>query len=67
MSSRVPSWVYKREKALSNIAHMDYERKLQDRIRLLEKENSDLKKKIAKLENALLLAMDLLLNVTRAR
>lgn len=61
MSSRVPYWVHKREQALSNMAHMDYERKLQDKIRELEKENSDLKKRIAKMENAFLTAMDLLM------
>lgn len=40
--------------------HRNYERKLQDRIRRLEKENSDLNK-IAKLEKAFLIAMDLLM------
>ena len=61
MTSKVPSWVYKRREALSNMAHRDYERQLQDRIRQLEKESSDLKKKIAKMENAFLIAMGLLM------
>ena len=61
MSSRVPYWVGKRDQALSNMAHMDYERRLQDRIRELEKENSDLKKKIAKMENVFFIALGLLL------
>lgn len=43
------------------MSHRNYERKLQDRIRRLEKENSDLKNKIAKLEKAFLIAMDLLM------
>lgn len=60
MSSGAPPWVYKRDQALRDIGHMDYERKLQDRITQLEKENSDLKEKIAKMENAFLTAMDLL-------
>ena len=61
MSSRVPYWVGKRDQALSNMAHRNYERQLQDRIKQLEKENSDLKKKIAKMENGFLLAMELLM------
>ena len=61
MSSRVPYWVGKRDQALSNMAHRDYERRLQDRITELEKENSNLKKRIAKLENGFLLAMELLM------
>ena len=61
MSRGAPHWVYKREQALRNAGHMDYERKLQDRIRELEKENSELKEKIAKMENAFLTAMDLLM------
>lgn len=60
MSSRVPYWVAKRDQALSNRAHMDYERRLQDKIEQLEKENAELKKKIAKLENGFLKAMELL-------
>ena len=61
MSRGAPHWVYKREQALRDASHMDYERRLQDRIKELEKENSDLKKKIAKMENAFLIAMDLLM------
>jgi hypothetical protein len=60
MSRGAPHWVYKRDQALRDSAHMSYERKLQDRITELEKENSDLKKKIAKMENAFLTAVDLL-------
>ena len=56
-----PSWVYEREQAYSDMAHMDSERRLQDRIGELEKENAELKKKIAKMENAFLIAMDLLI------
>lgn len=40
MSRGAPHWVYKRDQALRDSAHMDYERKLQDRIRELEKENA---------------------------
>jgi len=39
---------------------MSYEGELQDRITELEKENSDLKKKIIEMENAFLTAVDLL-------
>lgn len=59
MSSRVPYWVAKREQAYSDMAHMDSERRLRDRIKELEKENAELKKKIAKMENAILIALDL--------
>ena len=61
MSRGAPHWVYKREQAYRNMAHMDSERRLQDRIRQLEKENADLKKKIAKMENGFLIAMELLM------
>ena len=61
MSSGAPSWVYKREQALRDISHRNYERQLQDKIKQLEKENSDLKKKITKMENGFLIAMELLL------
>ena len=61
MTNGVPYWVYKRDQAYRNMAHMDSERRLHDRIRQLEKENSDLRQKIAKMENALLTALDLLL------
>ena len=60
MASRVPYWVGKRDQALRDSSHMDYERRLQDRIKQLEKENSDLKKKIAKMEDGFLKAMELL-------
>lgn len=61
MTGGVPYWVGKRDQARSNIAHMDSERRLYDRIKELEEENSDLKKKIAKFESAFLTAMDLLM------
>ena len=61
MSYGAPHWVHEREQALRDTAHADYERKLQDRISELEKENAELKKKIAKMENAFLIAMDLLM------
>ena len=61
MSRGAPHWVYKREQSLRDSAHMSYEGELQDRITELEKENSDLKKKIAKLESAFLTAVDLLM------
>ena len=61
MSRGAPHWVYEREQALRDTAHADYERKLQDRISELEKENDELRKKIAKMENAFLTAMDLLM------
>lgn len=60
MSRGAPHWVHKRDQALRDSAHMNYERKLQDRIKELEKENSELKKKIAKMENAFLIALGLL-------
>jgi len=41
---------------------MSYERKLQDRITELEKENAELKKKIAKMEKGFLTAVSLLAN-----
>jgi len=55
------SFVVTRAQASSDRAHVDYERRLQDRIKELEKENSDLKNKIAKMENAFFMALDLLL------
>ena len=61
MSSRVPYWAHKRDQAYRDMAHMDSERRLDDRINQLEKENSELKQKIAKFENAFFIAMDLLL------
>jgi len=61
LSYGAPHWVYEREQALRDTAHADYERKLQDRISELEKENAELKKRIAKMENAFLIAMDLLM------
>ena len=64
MSSRVPYWVHKRDQAYRDMAHMESERSLQDGIRQLEKENSELKDKIAKLENGLLVALNLLVKST---
>ena len=61
MANKVPFWVYEQRQATSDMVHRDRERKLEDRIAQLEKENSDLKKKIAKMENAFLIAMDLLM------
>jgi len=60
MANRVPFWVYEQREAISEMSHRNYERQLQDRIRQLEEENSDLKKKIAKMEKAFFLAMELL-------
>jgi len=62
MSRGAPHWVYEREQALRDSAHMSYERKLQDRITELEKENAELKKKIAKMEKGFLTAVSLLAN-----
>jgi len=61
MSSRVPSWVYKQQQAISDRDHRNYESQLQGRISQLEKENSELKQKIEKMENAFFVALDLLL------
>jgi len=61
MSYGAPHWVYEQKQAASDRAHTDYEKKLQERISELEKENAELKKKIAKMENAFLIAMDLLM------
>ena len=61
MSSGVPYWVHKRDQTYRDMAHMDSERRLHDRIRQLEKENSELKEKIVKLENSFLIALGLLL------
>ena len=60
MSRGAPHWVYKRDQALRDMAHADSERRLQDRIRQLERENSELKKKIAEMEDAFLKAVELL-------
>jgi cell division septum initiation protein DivIVA len=48
-----PSWVYEQRKAISDMSHDSYEHQLQDRIRELEKENSELKRRIAELEQQL--------------
>lgn len=59
--SRKPFWVYEEEKSLMRMDHEDEISRLQDKIRKLEEENSDLKKKVAEMENTLLIAMSLLL------
>ena len=61
MANKVPFWVCKQREAISDMSHRNYERQLQDKIKQLEKENSDLKNKIAKMENAFLIAMSLLM------
>lgn len=61
MSSK-PFWVSEREKTLMSMSHRSETDKLQHRIKELEEENSDLKKKVAKMENAFLTAVDLLMN-----
>ena len=61
VGSKTPFWVYEQRQAISEMSHMNYESQLQDRIKQLEKENADLKNKIAKLEDAVLIAMDLLM------
>jgi len=61
MTSKVPYWIHKRDQASSDRAHMQYEGRLHDRIKELEKENSELKQKIEKTENAFFIALDLLL------
>lgn len=65
MSRGAPHWVYKRDQALRDTTHMDYERRLQDRIKELEKENSDLRNKIAEMETAFFTSLDLLLKNTK--
>lgn len=45
-----------------SMSHRSETDKLQHRIKELEEENSDLKKKVAKMENAFLTAVDLLMN-----
>ena len=61
MGTKTPFWVYEQRQAISEMSHRNYESQLQDRIKQLEKENSDLKNRIAKLKNAFLIAMDLLM------
>ena len=56
-----PFWVSEREAALRESSYMSRENELQDRIKQLEKENSDLNKKIAKMENGFLIAIELLM------
>jgi uncharacterized protein YceH (UPF0502 family) len=60
MSHGAPSWVHEREQTYRNMAHIDSEKRLQDRIGELEKENAELKRKIAKMENVIIIALDLL-------
>ena len=60
MGTRTPFWVYEQRQAISDMSHRNYESQLQDKIKQLEKENSELKEKIAKFENAFFVAMDLL-------
>ena len=61
VGTKTPFWVYERRQAISEMSHRNYEGQLQDKIRQLEKENSDLKDKVEKLENAFFIAMDLLM------
>lgn len=61
MGTKTPFWVYEQRQAISDMSHRNYESQLQDRIEQLEKENSELKEKVEKMENALLTALDLLL------
>ena len=56
-----PFWVSEQEKTYLEISHRSETDKLQHRIKELEEENSDLKEKIAKFENAFLTAVDLLM------
>lgn len=55
-----PSWVYEQEATLREISHRDETSRLRHRIEQLERENSDLKEEIAKMENTILVALDLL-------
>jgi cell division protein FtsB len=61
MGHGAPSWVYQQRQAISDASHDSTERRLQDRINELKKENADLKERIEKLQNAFLIAMDLAL------
>jgi uncharacterized protein YceH (UPF0502 family) len=58
---RTPSWVYEQRQAISDASHASTAHRLQDRIEELEKENADLKNRIEKLEDVLLIAMQLAL------
>jgi hypothetical protein len=60
MSYGAPSWVYERDISLLKTSHESEVSSLNYRIKELEKENSDLKKELAKLENVLFVAIDLL-------
>lgn len=61
MSYGKPFWVYEREASLREMYHQSELGRLQHRIRELEKKNSDLTKKIEKMESAFLIAIDLLM------
>jgi len=55
-----PSWVYKREIASREMHHSDETRNLRQRVEELEKENAELKSKLEKIENAILISLELL-------
>lgn len=61
MSYGKPSWVYEREASLREMHRQSEVSRLQHRIKQLEEENSDLKKKVAEMENVVMVAMGLLL------
>jgi hypothetical protein len=62
MSNRVPYWVgVQQGRAHSDSVHSRVDFQLRGRITELEKENSELKNKLNKMENAFLLAIDLLM------
>lgn len=62
MSNKVPYWVGVRQgSARSDSIHRHYEIEFQNRIAELEKENSELKYKLEKVENAFFIVMDLLM------
>jgi len=61
MANKVPFWVYKQRETLMEMSHRSTLESLQDRIKYLEEENSNLKNKIIDMENVLLITLDLLM------
>lgn len=62
MSNKVPYWVgLEQGRAHSDSVHSHVEFQLRERITELEKENSELKGKLAKMERAFFIAIDLLM------
>lgn len=62
MSNKVPHWVgVEQGRAHSDSVHSHVEFQLRKRITELENQNSELNGKLAKMENAFFIAMDLLI------